>query len=265
MCVLKLCNVSFAWEHEREVLSGLTLTLERGETVGLVGANGAGKTTAFLLAAGIMRPTAGTVTVLGAEPGSAELRGKVGIVFQSTDEQLFSTTVEEDVAFGPVNLGCSREEVAERVREALALVGLGGWEGRVPHHLSGGEKRKVALASVLPMRPEVLLLDEPTSDLGSRSRRELLEVLDRLPGAKVIASHDFEFLLDCADRVAVLAGGRIVAEGLPEQIFRSEETLRRAALETTRGLRALLGGIRAWPGSNLGDTSVGRPRELPPS
>jgi cobalt/nickel transport system ATP-binding protein len=240
--VLAFEQVSFAWEHGRTVLDGCDFDAEGGETVGLIGPNGAGKTTLFLLAAGIVRPASGRITVLASVPGAAELRGKVGLVFQSTDEQLFCSTVEEDVAFGPVNLGLPAEAVRARVEEALALVGLGGWENRVPHHLSGGEKRKVALAAVLSMQPELVLLDEPTSDLGSRSRRELLEVLKRLPGTTVIASHDFEFLLEVADRVAVLSAGRIQRGGPPAEIFRREEELARWGLEVPRSLRALLAG-----------------------
>ena len=178
--------------------------------------------------------------VLGERPGSAELRGKVGFVFQSTDEQLFCSTVGEDVAFGPANLGLSREAVEERVREALGLVGLSGWEERVPHHLSGGEKRKVALASVLSMHPELLLLDEPTSDLGSRSRRDFRDVLRSLPGTKIISSHDFEFLLDLCDRIAVLGGGKIRLSGSPAEIFRREKELERWGVVVPAGLRALL-------------------------
>ncbi len=240
MKALEIRNLTFAWEGDRCVVDGLDLEVDAGETVGLVGANGAGKTSLFLLAAGIVKPSRGSIQVLGTRPSAPELRGKVGLVFQSTDEQLFCSTVEEDVAFGPVNLGLSREVVGERVREALGLVGLSGWEGRVPHHLSAGEKRKVAVASVLSMRPELLLLDEPTSDLGPKSRRELLEVLRGLPGTKVVATHDFEFLLEIADRVAVLAGGRIVLTGPPVAAFREEEVLKRADLEISRGLRSLL-------------------------
>ena len=237
---LRFHGVHFSWEGDRQVLADCSLAVEKGETLGLVGANGAGKTTLFLLAAGVIEPASGSITVLGAAPGAAELRGKVGLVFQSTDEQLFCSTVEEDVAFGPVNLGLTRSAVRERVREALDLVGLAGWEERVPHHLSGGEKRKVALAAVLAMGPELLLLDEPTSDLGSKSRRELCNVLGRLPGAKVIASHDFEFLLDTADRVLVLSGGAVIDSGRPEDVFCRDDVLERAGIETTRGLRALL-------------------------
>jgi len=148
--------------------------------------------------------------------------------------------VLEDVAFGPVNLGLSAQEVKARVEEALALVGLSGWEERVPHHLSGGEKRKVALASVLSMKPRLLLLDEPTSDLGTKSRKECLEVLKELKGTKLIATHDYEFLLEMADRVALLSGGNVKLEGKPEEVFRKEEILRRWGVCLSRGMKALL-------------------------
>jgi cobalt/nickel transport system ATP-binding protein len=137
------------------------------------------------------------------------------------------------------------EEVRARVAEALALVCLAGVESRAPHHMSGGEERKAALAAALAMRPELLLLDEPTSDLDSRSRRELLDVVRHLPGGKVIASHDFEFLHELCDRVAVLSDGRIRGEGTPAAVFGDEDLLARCGLELSRGMRALLGLGRA--------------------
>jgi len=245
--VLRVQDLHFAWEDGREVLSGLSLSVREGETVGIVGPNGAGKTTLFLLACGIVEPTEGTIEVFGLKPGSDALRGRVGIVFQSTEEQLFGSTVREDVAFAPVNLGLSDDETRRRVEEALCLVGLKGWEDRVPHHLSGGEKRKVAIAAVLAMRPELLLLDEPTSDLGTRSRKECIDILKGLAGTKIIATHDFEFLLDTADRVAVLSGGKIQLEGPPEQVFRKQEVLARWGIYVPRGVRALLGGENLPP------------------
>lgn len=239
MPVIELVDVHYQYPDPRPVFTGLDLAVSEGEAVGIVGPNGAGKTTLFLLLAGILQPDRGDVRVLGAQAGSDELRGRVGVVFQGTDDQLFSTVVEDDIAFGPLNLGLSREEVRNRVREALAAVGLEGFEQRVPHHLSSGEKRKVALASVLSMRPELLLLDEPTSDLDSRSRRELSEWLVTFPGTRVIASHDFEFLVESTNRILVLGQGSVRAQGDPLTLLSDPSLMTPLGLESPLGLQAL--------------------------
>lgn len=239
MPVIELVDVQYQYPDPRPVFSGLDLTVMEGEAIGIVGPNGAGKTTLFLLLAGILQPDGGEVRVFGAPAGSEDLRGRVGVVFQGTDDQLFSTVVEDDIAFGPLNLGLPREEVQSRVREALAAVGLEGFEHRVPHHLSGGEKRKVALAAVLSMHPELLLLDEPTSDLDSRARRELSDWLGTFPGTRVVASHDFEFLVESTHRILVLGEGRVQAEGDPLALLSDPDRMTPLGLEAPLGLQAL--------------------------
>lgn len=243
MDAITIEDLHYAWADGRSVFDGLDLTLSKGERVGLAGPNGAGKTTFFLLTAGMISPTKGLIRVLGEKPGSPSLRGKVGLVFQSAAEQLFCTTVAEDVAFGPRNLGVPADQVAGRVGEALAQVNAAGWEERVPHHLSGGEKRKVALATVLAMAPEVLLLDEPANDLDAGSRNELKQILKDIPSTQVIASHDFEFLLDTCDRVVVLSEGRMRLDDAPEVVFKNTAGLKAAGLAVSRGLKALLSMI----------------------
>ncbi|MFN0058850.1 MAG: energy-coupling factor ABC transporter ATP-binding protein [Planctomycetota bacterium] len=237
--VVDLQSVTFSYPDPREVLRELSLALADGETLGLVGPIGAGKTTLFLLLAGLLRPHSGSVQVLGREAGDVALRGRVGVVFQRVEEQLFSTSVSDDVAFGPLNLGVPMEEVPERVRRALHAVGLEGFEERVPHHLSGGEKRKVALAAVLSMQPELYLLDEPSSDLDSRARAELISLLKKLPESKIIATHDFELLCEVADRVVVLGDGSIRASGAPLELLADVARMRSCGLEVPAGLRAL--------------------------
>ena len=238
--VVDVRALKFSYPDSREVFRELSLTVAPGETLGLVGCNGAGKTTLFLVLAGLLRPQAGSVRVLGHADGDVALRGRVGVVFQRVEEQLFSTSVSDDVAFGPLNLGVALEQVGERVREALHAVGLDGFEERVPHHLSGGEKRKAALAAVLSMRPELYLLDEPSSDLDPRARRDLIGLLHRLPESKIIATHDFELLCETADRVAVLGAGGICASGAPLDLLADVERMQALGLDVPLGMRALL-------------------------
>ena len=210
-------DLRYAYPDGREALGGLTLAVALGESVGLIGPNGAGKTTLFLLLAGVLKSRPGEVTVAGLDPAIVtqrkQLPAKVGVVFQNSDDQLFSSTVADDVAFGPLNLGLLPDEIRVRVAESLRQVGLAGQDDRVPFHLSGGEKRRAAIAGVLAMRPEVLLLDEPSMFLDPRGRRELIHLVNKLPGTKLIASHDLALVRDTCSRVIVVDGGRVVAEG----------------------------------------------------
>jgi cobalt/nickel transport system ATP-binding protein len=160
------------------------------------------------------------------------LPASVGIIFQNSDDQLFSTTIGDDVAFGPLNLGCSVEETRGRVGEALGQVGLAGFEKRVPFHLSGGEKRRAAIAGVLAMRPSVMLLDEPTMFLDPRGRRELIGLLNELAITKIIATHDLELILDTCRRVALLDQGRLIAAGTTDAILSDRSLLEAHGLET---------------------------------
>ncbi len=191
---VRLHNVSFAYGPGRPVLSGCNFTLEHSERVGLTGPNGSGKTTLLALIVGLVRPTAGEVEVFGKvrtrEADFHEVRARAGLLFQDADDQLFCPTVAEDVAFGPMNLGKDREEVRRLVADTLESLGLAGYEERITYKLSGGEKRLVALATVLAMQPEVLLLDEPTSGLDEAATRRVVDVVGRLPQAMVVVSHD---------------------------------------------------------------------------
>ena len=192
-------NLTYRYPGGQPALEAISLDVAPGESLGLVGPNGAGKTTLFLCLAGVLSVRAETIELAGLHPADPEERrllpAKVGIIFQNSDDQLFNATVFDDVAFGPLNLGLPADEVRERVAEALERVGLTGMEQRVPFHLSGGEKRRVALAGVLAMRPEILLLDEPSSHLDPRGRREFIRLVNRLDVTKVIASHDLELIL----------------------------------------------------------------------
>ncbi len=219
-------------------LCGVDFTVARGESVALVGPNGSGKSTLILHLNGTLRGS-GLVQVAGVrvQRGTLrQIREKVGLVFQDPDDQLFMPTVAEDVAFGPANLGLDAAQIRERVEAALADVGLSGFESRAPHHLSEGEKRAVALATVLAMRPEILVLDEPTAGLDPRGRRRLKQVLDRLDGTRLTASHDLEFVLLTCKRCLVIDGGRIVADGPTRELLADGALMERHGLEVPASL-----------------------------
>ncbi len=215
--ILHIRDLCYRYPQGPAALDGVSFDVAAGETIGLVGPNGAGKTSLFLCLAGVVVPQVSEFVLSGLDLRDAAQRKKlpkhVGIVFQNSDDQLFNATVFDDVAFGPLNLGLPPDEVRSRVAEALAKVGLTGVENRVPWHLSGGEKRRVALAGILAMRPEVLLLDEPSMYLDPRGRRELIALLPTLGGTQVIASHDLELVLRTCGRVLLMDAGRLLADG----------------------------------------------------
>ncbi len=195
------------------VLNDLDFHLHAGDRIGLVAPNGSGKTTLFHILMGLIQPLSGTVEVFGKERREErdflEVRRRVGLLFQDADDQLFSPTVLEDVAFGPLNLGKSRDEAVSVAIRTLEFLGLGGFEGRVTHKLSGGEKRLVALATVLSMEPEVLLLDEPSSGLDADTKARLIEILDSLDLTIFLISHEFDFISKAARHVYTMQDGRI--------------------------------------------------------
>lgn len=211
--LFRLEDVGFAHDPARPVLAGLEFSLSAGERVAVLGDNGAGKTTLLHLMVGLLRPQSGRVLAFGAERRREadfhDVRARAGLLFQDPDDQLFCPTVAEDVAFGPLNLGAGRAEAQDAVAEALEQVGLPGFGERVTHKLSGGEKRLVTLAAVLAMRPEVLLLDEPSNALDRAARERLIDILAGLPQAMVIVSHDDDLVERLATRRVVLRGGRI--------------------------------------------------------
>lgn len=241
-CLIDIDNLSYRYPDGALSLDGITLHIRHGERIGLIGPNGAGKTTLFLAMAGVLLGFEGSIIVGGndiaSEEGRRGVHRKLGIVFQNTDDQLFNATVEDDVAFGPLNLGLSPDEVRSRVDDALRRVGLDArFKPRVPFHLSGGEKRRVAIAGVLAMQPDILLLDEPSSDLDPRGRRELEEILNGLTITRVLSSHNLDFVLETCDRVVLLNEGRIHADGPAESILADEALMLKHGLETPPRLR----------------------------
>ncbi len=233
-------NLSYVYPSGPPALSAVSLLIGRGESVGLVGPNGAGKTTLFLCLSGVLPPSEGEVEVVGLCVHDAAQRRRVpeklGIVFQNSDDQLFNATVFDDVAFGPLNLKLPPDTVRQRVAEALHEVGMEGLEQRVPFHLSGGEKRRAALAGVLAMQPEVLLLDEPSLNLDPHGRRELIHVINQLHNTKVIASHDLEFILSTCQRAVLLDRGRLIADGPVRQILADRTLMETHGLEVPHSL-----------------------------
>jgi cobalt/nickel transport system ATP-binding protein len=214
-------------------LRGVDLFIEPGEKVALVGPNGSGKSTLLLHLNGILRGQ-GEVRVCSLPVDDANLgrvRAAVGLVFQDPDDQLFAQTVFDDVAFGPIYMGLDSEVVHERVAMALESVGMQGYESRVSHHLSSGEKKRVAIASVLVMDPEILVLDEPTSGLDPRGRRGLIELLRELPQTMLIATHDMRLVADLLPRMIVIDAGSVVADGATDEIMHQAELLLTHGLE----------------------------------
>jgi cobalt/nickel transport system ATP-binding protein len=230
--ILSVADLVYRYPDGTAALNGVTFTVARNQTVGLMGANGAGKST-LLMAVAALIDAEGAVIVDGLRldrTTQKACRRSVGIVFQNPDDQLFLPTVAEDVAFGPRNMGLADDEIARRVIASLAAVGLADVADRSPHHLSFGQKKRAALATVLSMRPPLLLLDEPTAGLDPRGRRELIELLRRLPGAKVIATHDFGLVRAVCDRGGVMADGRIAADGPVETVIDDRPLLARYGL-----------------------------------
>jgi cobalt/nickel transport system ATP-binding protein len=237
---LRITGLHYAYPDGTAALNGVDLTVGAGERVALLGPNGAGKTTLVLHLNGILHG-GGTVEVSGlpVDPHDrarlADLRRRVGIVFQDPDDQLFMPTVAEDVAFGPANLGVRGAELAARVDEALAAVGMSEHRDQVPHHLSFGQRRRVAVATVLAMRPEILVLDEPSSNLDPASRRELATIIRGLPVTVLMVTHDLPYALQLCPRSVILDRGRIVADGATRDLLVDEDLLHAHRLELPYG------------------------------
>ncbi len=207
-----------------------------GERVGLIGPNGAGKTTLFLLVCGVLKPGAGEISLFGEVLAYGDFRSEIGMVFQNPDDQLFSPSVWDDVAFGPRNLGLSQEDVSARVNEALTITSVPDLAQRAPHHLSGGEKRMVSIAGVLAMRPRLVVYDEPNANLDIRSRRRLIRFLQTSQGTTLIASHDLELILEVCGRAVLIDEGHTVANASPRELMGDVELMEAHGLERPHSL-----------------------------
>ncbi len=237
--ILELRSVTYRYpDCEDNALSDLDLTIRRGARLAIVGANGAGKSTLLLHLNGTLRPHAGSLTLYGApadysRKGLLHWRSSVGVVFQDPDDQLFAATVEQDVSFGPLNQGLRGTAVQHRVLQALDAMGISELARRAPHALSFGQKRRVAIAGVLAMQPDVLVLDEPTAGLDSQGTEDILQALGRLHGLDktvVVATHDLDFALSFASEVAILLGGRVMTQGDAASVLWDSATMARAGL-----------------------------------
>jgi cobalt/nickel transport system ATP-binding protein len=243
---LRVSGVHYAYPDGHVALRGVDLTVERGDRVALLGPNGAGKTTLVLHLNGILHSGGGLVEVggLAVDPDDrsrlAEIRRRVGIVFQDPDDQLFMPTVAEDVAFGPANLGVRGAALKSRVDDALAAVGMAEHRDRAPHHLSFGQRRRVAVATVLAMHPEILVLDEPSSNLDPASRRELAEILLTLDVTVLMVTHDLPYAMQLCPRSVILDNGAIVADGTTAGLLADEALMASHRLELPYGFAPTL-------------------------
>ena len=238
--LLEIEDLSYAWPSGTRALRGVSLTLDEGESLALIGRNGAGKSTLLLHLNGIFHGTR-AVWVKGTpveDWPADDLRATVGLVFEDPQDQLFMPTVLEDVAFGPLNLGLSSEEARERSLGALESVGAAHLADRAPHHLSAGQMRRVALATVLAMEPELLVIDEPVMALDPEGREAIIALLKELPQAKIVATHDLDLVLELCDTVAVLDDGQVHATGPAREILGDDALLRAHGLRTPRTLAA---------------------------
>ncbi len=229
-----ISHLHFTYPDGTEALRGIELVLEPGEKVALVGPNGAGKSTLLLHLNGILGGGHGSVTIDGAvvEPSTVKsIRAAVGLVFQDPDDQLFSPTVREDVAFGPIHMGVPEHELHHRIEGALAAVGMSGFEARVPHHLSLGQRKRIAVATVLSMDPTILAFDEPTAGLDPRGRRELMALMASRPETLLVSTHDLAMVAETLPRTVILDEGAVVADGPTAELLDDEALLEAHGLE----------------------------------
>ena len=233
MAKIKIEHLTFAYGKD-QVLNDLSFQAQGEETIGLIGANGVGKSTLLKLMVGILSGYEGTLEIGGLcveKKNLAQIREKTGYVFQDSESQLIMSTVYEDIAFAPRNYGYSEEEVKKRVEHAMDMVHIENIKNKQIYRLSGGQKKLASIATILSTNPEIILLDEPSVALDPRNRRNLIHVLKKLPGMKIIASHDLDMILDTCQRTILLAGGQIIKDGSTEEILTDEKLLEEHGLE----------------------------------
>ncbi|HOM01514.1 MAG TPA: ABC transporter ATP-binding protein [Acetivibrio sp.] len=238
---LEVKNLSFVYPDGYKAIDGISFTIHHGESVGIVGANGAGKSTLLLILMGVLFPSQGEVIVGDVRVTKKTLpfiRQRLGMVFQDPDDQLFMTTVYDDVAFGPRNYELDEKDVEDRVVKALDMVGIPHLKDRAPYKLSGGEKRAAAIATVLSMQPDILVMDEPTSSLDPKSRRKVMELLKGFDHTKIITSHDLDMVFKICERTIVIKEGRIAADGLTSEILANQKLMDSCGLEVPLALQS---------------------------
>lgn len=233
-------NLSFTYPDGTRALKNINIEIEKGEKVAIIGPNGAGKSTLFSHFNGLTEPTSGCVKIEGKaisfeKDELLKVRQKVGIVFQDPNDQLFAPTVKEDIAFGPMNLGLSYGEVEKRVEDALKMVGMENYEDKTPHHLSGGQQKRIAIAGIIAMKPEIMILDEPTAGLDPDGVEKVLNIMNQLNKegmTLIISSHDIDMISKYADKIFILYNGEIIESGNKNKIFSDMELLKKAHLRT---------------------------------
>lgn len=233
---LTISNLRFSYPDNPEVLQGIDLALADGERVGLIGPNGAGKTTLFLSICGVLKPTAGDIRLYDVPVQPGKFHPDVGLVFQYPDDQIFSPSVRDDIAFGPLNMGLPVAEVEQRVDATISRLQLNELADRPPHHLSGGQKRMVAIAGVQAMHPRLVIYDEPSANLDIRSRRRLINYLVNSHGTTLVSSHDLELIIEVCERVLLLDHGRIIADGPTREIMSDSVFMEAHGLERPHSL-----------------------------
>ncbi|UCE54776.1 MAG: ABC transporter ATP-binding protein [Desulfobacterales bacterium] len=238
--IIDLQDVHYRYPDGTQALSGISFRIVHGEAVGIVGANGAGKSTLLLQIGGTLLPTAGSIRIgeiVLSKKTVKEIRKKIGFVFQDPDDQIFMPTVFEDVAFGPLHLGWTLDNVEQSALKALEKVNCKHLKDRPPHKLSMGQKRAVSIASVIAMDPDILVMDEPSSNLDPRSRRQLIQLLNTFDHSKIIASHDLDMVLELCERTIILGEGRVAADGRTRELFSDEKLLAENGLEKPLSLQ----------------------------
>ncbi|MEZ0537859.1 energy-coupling factor ABC transporter ATP-binding protein [Caldicellulosiruptoraceae bacterium PP1] len=231
---IEVSNIFFTYPDGHKAIDDISFEIQKGESVGLIGHNGAGKSTLLSLLVGLNDLKDGQIKIFDDilnKQSLIKIRKQIGFLFQDPDDQLFMTTVYDDVAFGPVNYGFSEDEVDKKVQDALKTVGIYHLKDKAPYKLSGGEKRLAAIASILSLEPQILLMDEPTTALDPKSRRRFINIINNLPQTKLIASHDLDMILETCSRVLVMRNGKIIKDGKTEEILYDKQLLESCDLE----------------------------------
>lgn len=234
--MLKIENVSFQYPCGTTVLQDISFHLKKGEKTAIIGPNGSGKTTLFLLCCGILQAQSGKLTVNGTKVKHNRFNPEISYLFQSPDDQLFSSTIFDDIAFGPINMGMSKKEIHKIVSDALIRVDGEDLSEKAPFHLSGGQKRMAAIASLLAMNPKIMLFDEPTANLDTRNKRKVTELIKGMSESLFISSHNMEFLLETCSRAILIDEGKIIREGLIREIMADRELMEKHGLEMPHSL-----------------------------
>jgi len=239
--IIQIENLNFDYPDRKEVLKNINLKIMDGEDVAVIGKNGAGKSTLLLHMIGILNGN-GIIRIFGKglkKENLYEIRKRIGFIFQNPDDQLFMPTIFDDISFGPLNFGFSEEETKKRVSEVLKIVGLDNYALRKPHHLSMGEKKRAAIATVLVLEPEVIIFDEPTLSLDPNGRRSLIEFIKRLKSTKIIATHDLEMALEICKRVILMKNGRIIVDGEINKILGDQKLMNEIGMEVPMSLKVV--------------------------